>query len=122
VDPASRHGKLTTHVLDTAQGKPASGIPVRLTALGPTPRLLCETTTNADGRCDAPLLEGEHLIPGRYELTFAVAAYFAGQGGPSETPPFLDHIVLRFGVAAADRHIHVPLLISPYGYTTYRGS
>ncbi len=115
-------GRLTTHVLDTALGRPAAGIPIRLTSLGHERHLLCETSTNADGRCDSPLLEGNTLTPGLYELTFEVGAYFAARGGLSESPPFLDHIVLRFGIADPDQHIHVPLLISPFGYTTYRGS
>ena len=111
-------GKLTTHVLDTAQGRPAPGIPVRLWRIDPSPGLLCETSTNADGRCDAPLLEGAAVQTGVYEIVFEVGAYF----GEQSEPPFLDRIAVRFGISAPEGHIHVPLLISPYGYTTYRGS
>jgi 5-hydroxyisourate hydrolase len=115
-------GKLTTHVLDTARGCPAAGIPVRLSLLGPTSRALCSAVTNPDGRCDTPLLAGAAFAPGHYELVFFVAAYFAQhlQGLPD--PPFLDEIVLRFGIASAGQHYHVPLLVSPYSYSTYRGS
>lgn len=115
-------GKLTTHVLDTARGRPAAAIPVRLCRLGATAVVLCETQTNADGRCDAPLLQGAAFSVGAYELVFRVAAYFAACGVPVAAPPFLDEIVLRFGIADAGAHYHVPLLVSPYGYSTYRGS
>jgi 5-hydroxyisourate hydrolase len=114
-------GKLTTHVLDTASGRPAAGIPVRVT-LATATGILAETVTNADGRCDAPLLEGKAFGAGTYELSFRVGAYFAGQGTALPDPPFLDEIVLRFGVAEPDRHYHVPLLVSPWSYSTYRGS
>jgi 5-hydroxyisourate hydrolase len=119
-------GKLTTHVLDTASGRPAAGIPVRVAMRGIPPesglRVLGETVTNADGRCDAPLLEGEAFRAGLYELIFQVRDYFAGQGIALPDPPFLDEIVLRFGVAEPERHYHVPLLVSPWSYSTYRGS
>lgn len=115
-------GRLTTHVLDTALGRPAAGIPVRLARRGAAAVVLCETQTNADGRCDAPLLQGADFTVGGYELVFRVAAYFAGSGGAVAAPPFLDEIVLRFGIADAGAHYHVPLLVSPYGYSTYRGS
>jgi 5-hydroxyisourate hydrolase len=119
-------GKLTTHVLDTASGSPAAGIPVLISirGVGPDtePRMLGETTTNADGRCDAPLLEGGAFRAGVYELTFRTAEYFARQGIALPDPPFLDEIVLRFGVADPERHYHVPLLVSPWSYSTYRGS
>ena len=116
-------GRLTTHVLDTASGRPAAGIRVEAFRLsGDTRARLVGLTTNADGRCDRPLLEGEAFMPGSYELLFHVAAYFRGQGLELPEPPFLDAVPLRFGVAEAGRHYHVPLLISPYGYSTYRGS
>ncbi len=115
-------GKLTTHVLDSARGRPAAGIPVLLFARGACPAKLCETITNADGRCDAPLLQGEAFRPGLYELMFRVGAYFARAPHDLTDPPFLDEIVLRFGIASADQHYHVPLLVSPYRYSTYRGS
>ncbi len=108
-------GRLTTHVLDTAGGRPAAGVRVRLSRQGV---VLCEAVTNADGRCDAPLLAGDGFQAGVYELVFWVGAYF-GVGG---VVPFLDEIVVRFGVADAAAHYHVPLLVSPYGYSIYRGS
>lgn len=103
-------GRLTTHVLDTARGVPAAGIPVTLRRDG---RVVAEALTNAQGRTDAPLLEG--LEAGAYELTFAVGAYLAGDG-------FLDEVPVRFRVDDPDAHLHVPLLLSPWSYTTYRGS
>jgi 5-hydroxyisourate hydrolase len=115
-------GKLTTHVLDTARGRPAEGIQICLTRLGDSRSVLVRAHTNADGRCDVPLLEGEVLRIGVYELTFWVGGYFARSGLELPDPPFLDEIVLRFGVADAGAHYHVPLLVSPYGYSTYRGS
>jgi 5-hydroxyisourate hydrolase len=115
-------GRLTTHVLDTAGGCPASGIPIRVTLLNPTAQLLATAVTNADGRCDAPLLESPAFRPGRYELSFLVGAYFRRHHPELPDPPFLDEIVVRFGIQAADRYYHVPLLVSPYSYSTYRGS
>ena len=112
-------GRLTTHVLDTVHGRPAAGIPVRLVAGGV---VLCETSTDRDGRCAAPLLEGEALRAGAYELGFRVAGYFAALGVALSDPPFLDEIVLRFSVAQPWSHYHVPLLVSPWSYSTYRGS
>lgn len=109
-------GTLTTHVLDTAQGRPGAGIQVELFALeGAARRPLASTRTNSDGRTDAPLLEGEALRAGTYELAFHIGAYFGGQG-------FLDVVPVRFRVADASQHYHVPLLCSPWSYTTYRGS
>jgi len=116
-------GRLTTHVLDTAAGRPAAGLTVTLYALdGSSRRLVASAVTNADGRCDAPLLSGPDLRPGIYELEFRVAEYFRGRGAPLAAPPFLDVVPIRFGLADANGHYHVPLLISPYGYSTYRGS
>ena len=115
-------GKLTTHVLDTASGRPAAGVAIKLFATGNAPRLLAEALTNADGRCEKPLLEGEALERGVYVLDFAIADYFRAQGVALSEPPFLDHVAIAFGVANAGAHFHVPLLVSPYGYTTYRGS
>ena len=109
-------GRLTTHVLDTANGRPAAGLRLSLRRLDDgAGRALVDCTTNADGRCDAPLLEGEALLPGRYELVFRVGAYF-GEAA------FLDEVPVRFRVEDPSQHYHVPLLVSPYGYTTYRGS
>ena len=109
---------LTTHVLDTAQGKPASGIAVRLFA---GDRLIFSGATNGDGRCPGLVDEGP-LAAGRYRLEFAVADYFRGQGVALPSPPFLDVVTIDFGMADMDSHYHVPLLVSPYGYSTYRGS
>ncbi|TWB15018.1 5-hydroxyisourate hydrolase [Nitrospirillum bahiense] len=117
-------GRLTTHVLDTMAGKPGAGITVVLDRLGPgdVRTRVAEARTNADGRCDAPLLAGADLLPGRYELTFAVGAYFQARGVTLTDPPFLDEVPIRFAISDAGQHYHVPLLISPYAYSTYRGS
>jgi 5-hydroxyisourate hydrolase len=119
------NGRLTTHVLDTAQGQAAAGVAIELWRLDPNSedrRLLMTTRTNADGRTDAPLLAGDELIAGSYELIFAVGAYFADQPVATATPPFLDRVPLRFGIADPSAHYHVPLLVSPWAYSTYRGS
>jgi 5-hydroxyisourate hydrolase len=116
-------GKLTTHVLDTANGRPGAGIKVELFALaGDTRRALKTTITNDDGRCDAPLLEGDALVAGEYELVFGAGDYFASIGTKVPEPRFVDRVVLRFGVADAAAQYHVPLLVSPWSYSTYRGS
>ncbi len=115
-------GKLTTHVLDTAGGLPAAGMPVRLYRVGDARQELLATETNDDGRCDAPLLDGAAMLPGTYELEFEAGAYFQAQGVDLPDPPFLDRVVIRFGIAEPGSHYHVPLLVSPYGYSTYRGS
>jgi 5-hydroxyisourate hydrolase len=114
-------GKLTTHVLNVAAGIPAAGMRLELRALdaGATPTLL---QTNHDGRCAAPLLEGAALKPGRYSLTFQVADYFRALGAELPEPPFLDDVVIAFGIADASQNYHVPLLVSPWSYSTYRGS
>lgn len=117
-------GRLTTHVLDTANGQPAAGVAVRLERLDPATgerTALADARTNADGRTDAPLLEGDALTTGVYELTFAVGAYFAGAGGADEAP-FLGDVPIRFGVADPGAHYHVPLIATPWSYSTYRGS
>ena len=116
-------GQLTTHVLDTANGCPAAGMRIRLSRLeNGTATELKSLLLNADGRADAPLLAGDQHRPGRYRLVFGVAAYFAGRGAVLADPPFLDEVTLDFGIAAADQHYHVPLLASPWAYSTYRGS
>jgi len=115
-------GRLTTHVLDTAGGCPGSGIEISLYRLDTTPSLLVKTVTNHDGRTDQPLAEGDALLPGRYEIHFRVGAYFQSKGLDLPDPPFVDDVVLRFGVADASAHYHVPLLVSPWSYSTYRGS
>lgn len=115
-------GRLTTHVLDTANGRPARGLRLTLSVLtGSGATLLKTLFTNDDGRCDAPLLEGEALVPGWYEIVFDVGAYFAGKGVPPEAG-FLGEVPVRFQVTDASAHYHVPLLVAPYGYSTYRGS
>jgi 5-hydroxyisourate hydrolase len=114
-------GRLTTHVLDTARGKPAAGLAIELYRLGEREERLVSATTNQDGRVDGPLLEGSDFLPGVYELRFHAGDYLRGGVGPPY-PAFLDVIPIRFGIAAADEHYHVPLLLSPYGYSTYRGS
>jgi 5-hydroxyisourate hydrolase len=113
-------GKLTTHVLDTAHGRPASGIRLTLYRIGINSRsLLSSIVTNADGRTDLPLLQGETFQPGCYELVFEVGDYFKSQNIDS---PFLHHVPIQFNIADASVHYHVPLLVSPWAYSTYRGS
>ena len=115
-------GMLTTHVLDTYHGVPASGVPVELTRLGERRESLAKTTTNADGRCAAPLLSGDAMRAGLYELAFDLGAYFRGKGVQLPDPPFLSTVVIRIGLADAGANYHVPLLASPWSYSTYRGS
>jgi 5-hydroxyisourate hydrolase len=110
---------LTTHVLDTASGRPAAGVALRLTRGGD---LLASAKTNADGRCDSPLLAGEAIQAGAYRLEFDVGAYYRGQGVNLPEPAFLETVAIEFGIAEPAAHYHVPLLVSPYGYSTYRGS
>jgi len=112
--------RLSTHVLDTARGKPAAGVRVRLFAIeGETRRLLRTAATNADGRTDEPLLAGERIATGVYELEFGAGEYFGDSG---RQPPFLGEVVVRFGVSEPEGNYHVPLLLTPFGYSTYRGS
>jgi len=114
---------LTTHILDTASGKPGAGIDIALYRTGAESReLLGRFRSNADGRCDQPLLSASALQVGTYELEFEVGTYFRERGVELSEPAFLDSVVLRFGVADAGAHYHVPLLVSPYSYSTYRGS
>lgn len=116
-------GRLTTHVLDTASGKPAANLSIDLYALNGQERThIKSVVTNNDGRCDAPLLSGEALVVGEYELVFNAGNYLRQSGVALTQPAFLDVIPIRFGIADASAHYHVPLLISPYGYSTYRGS
>ena len=115
-------GRLTTHVLDTASGRPAAGLNIVLYKLGgDSRRKVKEAMTNADGRCDAPILSGEEFETGQYELVFFAGDYLRGLGADLPDPLFLDQIPIRFGMAEA-AHYHVPLLLSPFGYSTYRGS
>ena len=112
-------GKLTTHVLDTAHGIPARGMRVELHLADES---LARFATNDDGRATAPLLEGAALRAGRYTLSFHVADYFRAMGVALPAPAFLDIVRIDFGIAAVDEHYHVPLLVSPWSYSTYRGS
>ncbi len=116
-------GKLSTHVLDTAHGKPGVGMKVKLFAVVGAGRNLIKTeTTNADGRCDKPLLEGATMVAGQYELVFSAGDYFAAMGVTLPEPRFLDRITIAFGIADVDQNYHVPLVVTPYSYSTYRGS
>jgi 5-hydroxyisourate hydrolase len=111
-------GRLSTHVLDTSSGRPGANVRI---VLRRESEVLVDVRTNTDGRTDKPLLEGSSFQPGSYELTFHVGDYFRAQGAPLADLPFLDIIPVRFSIAE-DAHYHVPLLVSPYGYSTYRGS
>src|SRR5690606_30059049 len=120
---AGINGRLSTHVLDTQAGKPAAGIRVQLYEIGASATaLLTETVTNADGRTDEPLLSGAPLRVGRYELRFHVGEYFARRNANSPRPAFLDVVPVRFAIAEPEGHYHVPLLVTPWSYSTYRGS
>lgn len=115
--------KLSTHVLDLSSGKPAAGVAVGLFRLQNGQRSLLKTTqTNADGRCDSPLLDASEMQTGVYELDFDVGDYFRAQGQKLSEPAFLDIVTLRFGIADSSQNYHVPLLVSPWAYSTYRGS
>jgi 5-hydroxyisourate hydrolase len=114
-------GRLTTHVLDTMRGRPAAGLRIELFRIGrDSSERLADVRTDPDGRAPGPLLEGADLRVGEYELLFHVGEHFGGQG--VATPVFLDRVPVRFVIASPDQHYHVPLLVAPYGYTTYRGS
>jgi len=113
-------GKLTTHVLDTAHGCPAAGLTIRLFDGGNT--LLVTATTNHDGRIDGPLLADDRMRTGSYRLEFEAGDYFRARGVRLDEVPFLDVISIQFGIGDAGAHYHVPLLVSPYAYSTYRGS
>lgn len=116
-------GKLSTHVLDTAHGRPGAGVKVELYGIEAGSRVLLKTElTNADGRCAAPLLEGDQLRPGQYELVFHAGDYFAAQGVELPAPRFLDRIAIAFGIADGAQNYHVPLVMTPWSYSTYRGS
>lgn len=119
-------GKLTTHVLDTAQGRPAAGMEIELWRLDPSGEkrtLLKCVYTNGDGRTEGgSILEGDEFAAGTYELIFMVGDYFAEQKVTTSNPPFLNRIPIRFTIAGTDAHYHVPLLVSPWSYSTYRGS
>ncbi|MBW8901088.1 MAG: hydroxyisourate hydrolase [Massilia sp.] len=116
-------GKLSTHVLDTTLGKPGAGVRIELYAVDGDARALLKTeTTNSDGRCAAPLLEGDLLKTGQYELVFFAGDYFAAQGARMSEPRFIDKVTVAFGVADASQNYHVPLVVTPWSFSTYRGS
>ena len=116
-------GHLSTHVLDTANGCPAAGMKLTLQRLdGDSPVTLRSLTLNADGRADGPLLDAAAMAVGRYRLLFEVAPYFRARGAALTEPPFIDTVQLDFGICDAAGHYHVPLLVSPWSYSTYRGS
>ena len=112
-------GKLSTHVLDLTCGRPAAGMKIELWSHDAAPKFLKAVTTNAEGRTDAPLLEGAALVVGRYELVFFVKDFF---GAKKNESPFLDQVPIRFSIADASAGYHVPLLVTPWAYSTYRGS
>lgn len=115
--------RLSTHVLDTMHGRPASGVKIELFAVEADARTLVTTaTTTGDGRTDDPLISGDRVGIGVYELVFHAGNYFRGLGLQLPDPAFLDRVVIRFGIADPAANHHIPLLLSPYGYSTYRGS
>jgi 5-hydroxyisourate hydrolase len=114
-------GTLSTHVLNTAEGMPAEGVAIALWRMDPEPALVCETRTDADGRAADPLLPPGAFLAGRYELRFSIGAYFAARGIAAD-PPFLDVVAVNVGLEDGRGHYHVPLLCSPWSYSTYRGS
>ena len=116
-----RMGQLTTHILDTANGIPAAGVDIRLFGLDGGRELKAAAVTNTDGRCEHPLLMDELLVAGEYELEFDIGEYFRGRGAELDDPAFLGTVVIRFAMHG-DQHYHVPLLVSPWSYSTYRGS
>jgi len=118
------HGRMSTHVLDTHSGRPARGVAIELVELSElgASRVVTRAITNSDGRTDQPLIGGRPLPIGRYELTFSVGRYFAERQVPMPEPPFLDQIPVRFSVSDPEGHLHVPLLVTPWSYATYRGS
>jgi 5-hydroxyisourate hydrolase len=120
----ARLAGVTTHILDVSLGRPAQGVRVELYELGSGSerKLVAGLATNADGRTDKPLISADHARAGRFELLFHVGDYFRGQRAQLADPPFLDIVPIRFGVADRDAHYHVPLLVSPWSYSTYRGS
>lgn len=118
-------GRLTTHVLDTVRGRPAAGLAIELYRLDlelDVRERISMVRTNAEGRTDGPLLAGDALTEGIYELVFDLGSYFAASGHANATIPFLDRVPVRFGISDAEANYHVPILASPWAYTTYRGS
>ncbi len=123
-DRLAVHGRLSTHVLDTHAGRPAAGLALELAELDGSGagRVVARAATNADGRTDAPLIAGRPVPIARYELRFAVGDYFRARGVPLADPAFLDLVPIRFAVAEPEGNYHVPLLVTPWSYATYRGS
>jgi len=123
-DKLKVHGRLSTHVLDTHAGHPAAGVAIKLLEIAAhgEPRVITNVTTNLDGRSDQPLIGGRPIPIGRYELRFHVGDYFTRRGAPHSDPPFLDVVPVAFAVAEPEGHYHVPLLVTPWSYSTYRGS
>ena len=121
VQAGDQMGRLTTHILDTAHGCPAANVVIRLFALDEKRTLLASAVSNPDGRSDEPLLDGDAMRTGTYELEFDIGAYFSSRGVSLDDPAFLDTVVIRFS-AKSGEHYHVPLLASPWSYSTYRGS
>jgi len=116
-------GFLTTHILDTANGCPAHGVSIELYLIeGDSRKHMASTVTNEDGRTDAPIIAKGDLATGTYELVFMIGDYFKGNGGPDSETPFIDIVPFRFGIDDATSHYHVPLLASPFSFSTYRGS
>jgi 5-hydroxyisourate hydrolase len=115
-------GRLTTHVLDTALGVPAQGVDIVLYRVESGLQELAHARTNADGRLDSPILEDKDFTAGTYQLLFRAGDYFRAQSLSLAEPLFVDEVVLRFGISQPDQHYHVPLLVSPFAYSTYRGS
>jgi 5-hydroxyisourate hydrolase len=115
--------RLTTHILNTTRGLPAPGVSIELQRLeGRQWKTIASATTNTDGRCDAPILEGQGFVSGRYQLLFHVGDYFRARAGSSEASPFLDVVPIRFSLNEDGGHYHVPLVVTPWSYSTYRGS
>jgi 5-hydroxyisourate hydrolase len=115
-------GKLSTHVLDLSDGRPAAGMAIDLIRLSPTPSRMKSVVTNADGRTDAPLFTADEMAEGVYQLEFHVGEYFSKKGAPAKATPFLDIVPVRFGISDPSASYHVPLLVTPWAYNTYRGS
>lgn len=115
-------GKLSTHVLDVVSGRPAAGVAIELFRCTPTRELLMTTVSNSDGRCERPLLEGAAMTAGEYELVFQIGDYFRKSAVAPMPPAFLNSIPIRFTIADAEANYHIPLLASPFSYSTYRGS
>ena len=115
-------GKLSTHVLDLSEGRPAAGLRIDLIRLTPAPSRIKSVVTNADGRTDAPLIAGGDMAEGIYQLEFHVGEYFSARSAPAKGAPFLDVVPVRFGISDPSASYHVPLLVTPWAYNTYRGS